>query len=66
VPVTSEAIKYKAWKRAKLRAMQHHSHQHRLECTFGGEGLVLSPVKSYTVPEMNLYSIFVRNEGQRH
>jgi len=36
VPVTSEAIKYKAWKRAKLQAMQHHSHQYRLVCTFGG------------------------------
>jgi len=33
---------------------------------FGGEGLVLSPVKSYAVPEMNLYNIFVRNEGQIH
>jgi hypothetical protein len=63
VPVTSAAIKYKAWKHSKLQAIQHHSHHHRLVCIFGGDGLVLSPVKGYAVPEMNLYNIFVRNEG---
>jgi hypothetical protein len=63
VPVTFEAIEYKAWKHAESHIMQHHFQASTGWCVYGAKGLVLSPAKSFALPEMNLQNIFVTNEG---